>query len=53
MRYFKGSAESEYDDCQQENDDFMDCKWDRKTIAEYYGYQENDDYSYDQFLDDL
>lgn len=33
--------------------DDEDYKFSRRELAEYYGYQEDDDYGYEQFLDDL
>lgn len=40
----------------EEEDNFMDCEieqWDLDDIADYYGYQQNDEYSASQFLDDI
>lgn len=42
-----------YKDYMEEAYDDSDEQWSRSDLADYYGYQYNEDYSYEQFLDDM
>ena len=50
---FDNSEPEEYEPEEYETYNDEDYRFSRRELAEYYGYQEDDDYSYEQFLDDL
>ena len=53
------SEPDEYDECDEDCDNYADnyreedYRFSRRDLADYYGYQYDEDYSYEQFLDDI
>lgn len=50
---FDNYEPEEYESEEYETYNDEDYRFNRRELAEYYGYQDDDDYSYEQFLDDL
>ena len=51
--YFEDFESDGYESDENKTSWDEDYKFSKRELAEYYGYQEDDDYSYEQFLDDL
>ena len=49
------SYDDYYSDYMSDESEIDNCDWgfSRQELAEYYGYQYDDEYSYEQFLDDM
>ncbi len=49
------SYDDYYSDYMSDESEIDNCDWgfSRQELAEYYGYQCDDEYSYEQFLDDM